>query len=715
MKKITTIFLLFFVAIVFGQRKYTADLYFKEFAYAKSAELYKKIYQKGDSTKLILERLGDSYYFNDNTEESEVWYQKLFENHLKDSISVAYYFRYAQSLKGNGNYQKSDEWILKLKKLNKNDSRVKSLENNTNYLSQYQNKKTKFINIHNLSVNSKYSDYGAYFNDSIIVFSSTRPKINSPRAKIYQWNKQPFYNIYSTKLITFKNDIDIQFIDGNISNKLKNINSPYHDASAVITKDGKTMFFTRNNFDGKKLNNDKRRISHLKIFKAERVNNEWINIKELPFNDEEYSVGHPALSFDESTLYFSSDMPGGFGKTDIYKVTIKSDDNYGEPVNLGSNINTEGKEMFPFVDEDSTLYFASNGHIGLGGLDVFKSKILETSYGKVENLGEPINSEKDDFSFSLNNVRRIGFFSSNRSGGKGDDDVYSFVIRKKEVICDQLVQGVVTDLFTSKVLPGSKVILFENNVKNDSLIVGDDAKYQFKIKCNTAYKVQASKLFYKINFKTFVAPNTSGKVIQDLGLNLKDDFEYSNGQIVVKINPIYFNYNKSNIRTDASLELDKVIAIMQKYPSLIIRSGSHTDARGRAIYNEALSDRRAKSTVKYILSKGINPARISGKGFGESELVNNCVDNDAHTNRVKCTKEEHQLNRRTEFVVINSNTVSAIKTIINKKEKPALHKVVNGDTLFSIARKYNVSVDAVKKLNSLKGSDIFVGQLLRLK
>ena len=714
MKKITTIFLLFFVAMVFGQRKYTADLYFKEFAYTKSAKLYKKIYQKGDSTKLILERLGDSYYFNGNTEESEVWYQKLFENHLKDSISAAYYFRYAQSLKGNGNYQKSDEWILKLKKLNENDSRVKSLESNTNYLDKYQNKKTKFINIHNLSVNSKYSDYGAYFNDSIIIFSSTRPKINSPRVKIYQWNKQPYYNIYSTKLITFKNDIDIQFIDGNISEKLKNINSPYHDASAVITKDGKTMFFTRNNFDGKKLNNDKRKISHLKIFKAERVNNEWINIKELPFNDETYSVGHPALSFDESTLYFSSDMPGGFGKTDIYKVTIKSDDNYGDPVNLGKDINTEGKEMFPFVDEDNNLYFASNGHIGLGGLDVFKSEILETSYGKVENLGEPINSEKDDFSFSLNNAKRIGFFSSNRSGGKGDDDVYSFVVRKKEVICNQLVEGIVTDLFTKNKLPGSKVILFENNVKKDSLIVGDDAKYQFKIKCNTKYRVEASKLYFNNQFKIFTSPKINGRTTQDLDLKLKDDFQYSNGQIIVKINPIYFNYNKFNIRRDASLELNKVVEIMKKYPGLIIESGSHTDARGKASYNEALSDRRAKSTVKYIVSKGINPARISGKGFGETKLVNNCVDNDKHTNRVKCTKEEHQLNRRTEFVVVNSKIVITTKTLPVEKEKN-VYKVINGDTMYSIAKKHNISVDTLRKLNNIKGNNILVGQLLKLE
>jgi outer membrane protein OmpA-like peptidoglycan-associated protein len=668
MKKITTLLLLFFVTIIFGQRKYTADLYFKEFAYVKSAELYEKIYQKGDSTKLVLERLGDSYYFNSKTKESEIWYQKLFKNHLKESISAVYYFRYAQSLKSNGNYKESDQWLLQLKKVNTEDSRVKSLNNNISYLTNYKNKKTPFIKVRNLSINSKYSDYGVYFNDSTLVFSSTRPKINNSESSLYQWNKQPFYNIYSSKLVTFKDDKDIVFTDGNSMDELNNVNSQYHDASAVFTKDGKTMYFTRDNFDGKKLKNDIKKVSHLKIYKAELVNNKWANITELSFNNENYSVGHPALSFDERTLYFSSDMPVGVGNTDLYKVAIKSDNNYGDPINLGENINTEGKEMFPFVDRNNNLYFASNGHIGFGGLDIFKSEFFENSFSKVENLGKPINSKKDDFSFSLSSVKRIGFFSSNRAGGKGDDDVYSFVIKKEEVICNQIVEGVVTDVFTSTILPGSKVVLFENNIKKDSLIVGMDAKYQFKIKCNTSYKVETSQLYYNTKIKTFTSPRITGKTVQNSGLDLKPNSQYVNEYVVLKINPIYFSYNKSSIRKEGFLELDKVVAIMQKYPSLIIRVGSHTDARGKAVYNETLSDRRAKNTIEYILSKGIDSARISGKGLGESKLVNNCVDNDMNTTRVKCTEEEHQLNRRTEFVIVNSNIVPRTKIQTIKKK-----------------------------------------------
>jgi len=279
---------------------------------------------------------------------------------------------------------------------------------------------------------------------------------------------------------------------------------------------------------------------------------------------------------------------------------------------------------------------------------------------------------------------------------------------------NQEVAGVVTDRLTGNILPGSKVVLYEKHLKKDSLIVGADAKYQFKIACNTNYKIVASKLFYKKGAKTFTSPKINGKTLKNIAIDLENDFQYSNGQIIVRINPIYFNYNKSTIRNDASIELNKVVAIMQKYPTLIIRSGSHTDARGKFVYNEGLSQRRAKSTVKYIVSKGINPTRISGKGFGESELVNDCVDNDQHTNRVKCTKEEHQLNRRTEFVVVNASIVTGKNKVI-KKIQSSIHRVANGDTLFSLAKKYNISLKKLKELNNIKENKIFIGQVLKVR
>lgn len=655
MKKYISILFLFFIAVSFGQRKYAAEKYFKEFSYVKSAELYKQAVKEGDSTLLVLNRLADSFYFNNNSLEAEKWYRKLFKLYENDSIKAENYFKYAQSLKTNGNYTESDIWLTKFRKLNKNDSRGKQLENKTNYLSEYTKNKEKFQNIHNLAINTKYSDFGTFIKDSIVLFASTRPKGKITGNKIYSWNTQPYLNLYQAKEVVFMNEVAINFSDLSTPSKIEAINTKYHEASAVITNDGKTMYFTRDNFDGKKLRSDKNKVTHLKIFKAKLIDGKWSEIKELPFNSNLYSVGHPALSPDQKTLYFVSDMPNGFGKTDIYKVDIL-ENGYGDPQNLGATINTEGKEMFPFISKDNFLYFSSDGHLGLGSLDVFESRI-ETSgtFNAVKNLATPINSQKDDFAFIVDDKSKRGYFSSNRDGGKGDDDIYSFVIHPKKKIkpiCNQRVTGQIRDKITNKLLPGSSVTLFDiNNQKVDSLIVGENAYFEFLLPCNQKYRLVAFKRYYSLDTQHFSTIPIKGDIkAKRVDLRLNDDFRYSQKfEMIININPIYFDFNKSNIRPDAAKELDKVIAVMNKYPELIIQSSSHTDSSGRAIYNEALSERRAQSTVKYIISKGINPNRISGKGLGETQLVNECADN------VKCSKEEHQLNRRTEFVIIKSN------------------------------------------------------------
>jgi len=704
MKKITIIFLFFFVATVFGQRKFTADNYFSEFAYVKSAELYQKIYKNGDSTKLVLSRLGDSYYFNSNTNKSAYWYSKLFKLYEKDSINSEYYFRYAQSLKSNGNYKESDAWLLKLNTIQFNDIRVNSLMNKRNYAKEYSSVKQKFIKIHNLSINSKYSDYGAFSLGNKVLFSSTRPKFNNSDDQIYVWNEQPFYNVYQAEKVIFSNEKNINFSDLKSVKKVMAISSPYHDASAILTKDGSTMYFTRDNYDGKKLQNDHKKVTHLKMYTAELINGVWSHIKELPFNSDDYSIGHPALSLDEKTLFFTSDMPGGFGATDIYKVVIKPEGTFGEPENLGKNINTEGKEMFPYVGSDNNMYFSSNGHIGLGGLDVFKSN-LESTNDKVINLGIPINSKKDDFSFTVNFEDKIGYFSSNRTGGKGDDDVYSFVVKDKVPVCKQQIQGLVFNKITKQLLAGAKVYLTDlNDVKIDSMLVGEAAMFKFEAVCNTTYKVIAEKQYFKPDYKVFSTPKISGITKVELELDIQNDFAYSaQGALIIKINPIYFDFDKSNIRIDASIELDKVVSIMKKYPALIIRSSSHTDSRGNDAYNILLSSRRAISTVKYIVSKGIKGTKISGKGFGETQLVNKC------SNDSDCTEEEHQLNRRTEFVILNINSVTNLKTL------PKTHEVRRGDTLYSIAKSNNLTLKMLMELNQLKGLKVYIGQVLKLR
>jgi len=644
MKKYATIILLLFVTISVGQRKYAADKYFKKFAYVKSAELYQEIYKKGDSTKLVLSRLADSYYFNTNTKDSEIWYSKLFTLYEKENISPEYYFRYAQSLKGNEKYEESDKWLLKLEKIKNKDSRVIALIKKTNYFDEYSNKKKAFVNIHNISTNTKYSDYGVAILKNSVLFSSTRPEGDIKKSKLYRWNKQPYLNLYEAKDSLTTNEMNVKVLEFYDVSKLKNINSNYHEASAIVTKDGKTMYFTRDNYNGKKLKTDKKRTTHLKIYKAELSGNQWANITELPFNSDAFSSGHPALSADERELYFVSDMKGGFGATDLYKVTILEDGTYGTPENLGEKINTEGREMFPTVSAKNILYFSSDGHIGLGALDIFESRIRPNGYSVPSNLGNPINSNRDDFSFTIVEEQTKGYFSSNRKGGKGDDDIYSFTVYQ----CKERLEGIVFDSITKKVLFSAKVQLVNTEGKViKRALTNQEGFYDFGIvSCEKNYTVVADKKDYKSGQAIVKMLDIDKKVIKaDIALTplIIED------QIV--INPIFFDFDKSNIRADAEYELEHIITVMKSHPTMVIKIESHTDSRGEKEYNRKLSDRRAKSTRDYIVSRGVSIDRIeSAIGYGEDQLLNNCND----LNSAKCTKEDHQKNRRSYFYIVNN-------------------------------------------------------------
>ncbi len=649
MKKIIFLYVLLFVTVFsFGQRKYAADRYFKEYAYKKSAELYETIYNKGDKTYLVISRLADSYYFNVDFDKAEKWYSELM-NKFEVIASPKHVFRYAQTLKSSGKINESDKWLLKLKNVKGNDSRAIALEKNKDYFVEYTNKEKTFINIHNVSSNSKYSDFGGFIYDNTLYFASTRP--DEENKKIYQWNNQPYLNIYTSKLKRLEED---KALDVELSEKITALSTKYHESNAVVSKNGKTMYFTRDNYDGNKLKSDKQRTTHLKIYKAEKIYETWGNVKELPFNSDEYSTGHPALSADEKTLYFVSDMPNGYGGTDIYKVAIEVDGSYGQPENLGATINTEGREMFPFVGKDNRLYFASNGHLGLGALDVFESKIENNTYSDPVNLGAPVNGPRDDFAFVINDQRTAGFFSSNREGGRGDDDIYSFTIYK----CKEDIKGVVSDSRTGD--PIDKVTVRLINEKGEPVskqLTNLDGSYSFdKIDCEKNFIVVASKDDYKVTEKETVTLDVNKKVLKT---DLQLESLIVEDQIV--INPIYFNFNLFNIREDAEYELEKIVTVMKNHPDMIIKIESHTDSRGTKEYNRILSDNRAKSTRDYIISRGISSNRIeSAIGYGEDQLLNDCNDK----NQKKCSEEEHQQNRRSYFYILSDT--KNVKAIVNK-------------------------------------------------
>ena len=487
--------------------------------------------------------------------------------------------------------------------------------------------------IDTLDINTEFSDFGAsYMGSNRVVFSS--PKKKKLFTRTWKDNKQPYLELY-TGVVNKNGKIE------KVKKFSEDLNSKYHEAQVAFTKNRRTVYFTSNNYLGHKYVKSDSGVNNLQLYRAD-VNKQgvWTNVTSLPFNNKNYSVGHPTLSHNDRKLYFVSDMPGGIGKTDIYSVRILPGRKYTKPKNLGKDINTKGKEMFPFMRADSILYFASDGRKdGVGELDVYASFIKNDSVKKTLHLPEPINSEKDDFAFVIAKSGH-GFLSSNRPGGKGDDDIYAFEEKLPLAPCYQTMKGYVIDRVNGLRLKNAKVTLFDAD-KNELEVVKTDSLGNFKIEqqldCGKELFLYGQKKRH-LPDSVVVAANTKYDFEHDIRLELAPKF--------IKINPIYFDYDKSFIREDAAKELDKVVKVMKKYPTMVVEGGSHTDSRGRDSYNERLSSRRAKSTVEYIISKGISSERISSKGYGETQLVNHC------SNGVKCSKEEHQLNRRTEFKIL---------------------------------------------------------------
>lgn len=662
-------FLCLFVGSInfYAQSRRVADRYFNEFSYVRSAELYKEIYnKKGDDSKHLLSRLADSYYNNADVTEAEIWYTKLVNKYKKD-LSEDYLFKYAQVLRSVGNYTKSDSILASLSSLS--EDITKSGMKSSDYILEHSKMKEKQIGINNLSVNSEYSDYGGFILHGNAYFTSSALQAKK-KQKIYAWNKEPFLNIFKAKtgvqsLEWSKNDTILTLSKAEILDYP--ITTDYHEGKPIFSKDGKTMYFTRNNYDGKRVRKDKKRTVNLKVYKASFVNGIWTNVVELPFNSDAYSVGHPALSPDEKVLYFTSNMPGGHGMTDLYMVEIYAEDNYGVPVNLGSKINTRGRDEFPFVGKDGTFYFSSDGHTGLGLLDIFQTKIGEKDANKnsVVNLGEPLNSKKDDFAFFINDEGKYGFFSSNRDKGKGSDDIYSFFIYAPPPSCNTVITGHIVDSNSKENIAFATVSLLNQKGEIiEEVLSNSEGKYSLdNVPCNTNYKISAKKLYYepsKRNLKLTSDKIKSFNVILDK-LVVGDRIE---------LKPIYFDLDEYKICEDAKYELEKLYRVMKNHPKLVIKIESHTDSRGNAAYNLKLSQNRANSTRNYLIKRGIASERIrSAKGFGESKLLNNCNDK----NQSKCSEEKHQLNRRSYFIIVEGK--ESIIDMAEKERKKAIKEI----------------------------------------
>ncbi|GAA4896174.1 OmpA family protein [Flaviramulus aquimarinus] len=633
--KFLILILAFSTSSMFAQKK-LADKFFDNYAYVKASELYEKAIENGDDSQHVLTRLGDCYYNNSNSEKAVVWYSKAVNKY--DKIPAEYLFKYIQTLKSLGNYTEADIWMKKFNDIHNQDSKTKNYDTSsfTKYSELLSNDDKTVIKIVNLPINSNLSDFGSYIHNNQLFFASSK---GTDETEKYAWNKEPFLDLFQVSVEDKEGELE--FGVPNFINASK-VNTDYHEATVAISNDGQTLYFTRDNVTRKnKLDYDNKGTTHLKIYKATRIEDSWSDIKELPFNDEVYSTGHPALSSDNKKLYFVSDREGGFGQTDIYEVDILENNKFSKPKNLGNKINTAGREMFPFVSKDSTFYFSSDGHLNLGLLDIFKSNIIKDQAAEPENLGAPYNSGYDDFAFyaDSNDVNNRGYFSSNRPGGQGNDDIYSFTSYE----CSQKITGIVRDSDTNEILENAVVKLINETGKViNEVTTSSDGAYTFDADCNKTYVVLGTKPDYKDEKKELVLGNKNNE-ITNADLYLEPLIK--GNQIV--INPIFFDFDKWNIRTDAEYELEKVIDVLRAHPGMIIKVESHTDSRGSNRYNMKLSDRRAKSSTEYITSRGIDNNRIeSSIGYGENQLLNKCVDG------VKCTPDEHQLNRRTQFIII---------------------------------------------------------------
>jgi len=629
MKKIYTFFLLIAVstAVVTAQNKDTkkADQLYDKLAYTDAAKAYQKLIKKGKGSRYVFAQLGNSFYNLNDTKKAESYYRRVVKGR---KVKPEVIYNYAQSLKANGKISDYNTNMQRYADLAPNDSRAKEFMKDPNYLPKLMEEQPRYEAKSMKEINTEYSEFGGTVIGKDFYFSSAR---NTTRKK-YQWDEQPFLDIYVAKDVggTIKN---ADLLGGEVNGK-------YHEGNVAITADGKRMYFDSNDFYKGKYDKSAEGINQVNLFYAELIDGEWKGIQSVPFNSSEHSTGHPALSPDGNTLYFSSDMPGGEGGSDIYMVTVGKDGSLGTPKNVGPRINTEGTESFPFIDSVGNLYFSSDGHAGLGLLDVFYAT-PGRGYPFVEptNLGAGVNSDKDDFAYKWNTATMTGYVSSNRSGGAGSDDIY--MISELEIPCVVTMNITVVDEYTKKPISGARVDFYDKmENKLSTKTSGTNGNVTFLATCDKAHEVQAVVPSYESNAIDVAAANdetVTGTIeLRPIEEIIVDD------QVV--LNPILFDYNKHNIKPQAAFELDKLVAIMQKYPNMVIAAGSHTDSRGKDQYNLDLSESRAQSTVQYVISKGIDASRITGKGYGETQPAVACGSN--------CSDEEHQKNRRSEFIIV---------------------------------------------------------------
>ncbi|WP_196895804.1 OmpA family protein [Aureivirga marina] len=503
-----------------------------------------------------------------------------------------------------------------------------------------------------LDMNSKNSDFGVTFLDgNTVVFTSAR-KVRSVQDRKWSKNGQPYLKLFKGEWMPNAREI------ASIKELPKKINTKFHVASATVTPDRSMLYYTSNNYLDEKFKKSKNHKNKLQIYKVKiKENGDFGDPESLDINNPNFSVGHPMVTPDGKKLLFISDMPGSHGGTDIYIAEILEDGELGEPINLGTNVNSPYNEMFPFMGEDNVLYFSSNRKESLGGLDVFGVRVYPNGdCSKPKRLSTPINSIADDFAFFIDANEDMGFVSSNRKGGVGSDDIYYFEEESPIVfVCTQQVRGIVKQA-NGPILPGALVKLHHKKHKHHepkhkrnkdmSVYTGSNGGFIIDVECDAIYDIHTTADLHSPSHDQLSTTFEEDKIHIVEVILQPNEFMMKDGVKYINTNKIYFDFNKYNIRPDAAKELDRVVEIMKKYPTIRVDVRSYTDTRGSDAYNQKLSDERMMSTVKYLVAHGIAMDRLTGKGYGDKFPVDGCVKG------AKCTEEQQEMNRRTEFVVV---------------------------------------------------------------
>lgn len=594
-------------------------------AYSKAIDNFEKYLAKKDEPADAKIKLANAYRLNNDIANAEKWYSKIVLLPESEPINM---FHYAKLLMSQEKYDEAKIWFTKYLDKVPDDFvaemllvSCKSVNNLKQDPSLYTIKEAEIPEIATAFAQAPYGK-GIMFTADKVTFD------NSGKSG---WTGRSYVDIYFSAKDANGKWMSPMLLKGDV-------NGRYHEGPACFSKDGKVVYFTRSNYIKRKRVKSSKDENNLKIFRAELVDDKWTNVTEASFNSDEYSCGHPTLADDGKTLYFISDMPGGMGGTDIYK-TVCDGASCTKPENLGSTINTNGNEMFPYIHNDGTFYFSSDAHNNLGGLDVFMSYYDGSKWLQVENLNYPLNTSKDDFAFVMNEDNKTGYVSSNR-----DEKDKIFEITKNDPTF--ILSGYVNQKGKPNQAIDSAIIEIHNlTTKTKEMVLTNKAgNYKIKLNAKCEYSVKSWKPMYF----TITGPKVFCMVGKKVSENFTANFELD--QIIIEkpivLENIYYDLDKWFIRPDAAKELDRLVQVMNDNPTLKIELSSHTDSRAGDNYNLVLSDKRAKSAVDYIVSKGVDAKRMKWKGYGETKLVNQCKNN------VQCTEEEHQKNRRTEFKAI---------------------------------------------------------------